>query len=292
MIKVAITVSDGSEIAFDFPESPSEINLSQKVDYETQYRLLLRWVHKHIEADTFIENRAYYLYMVAKVISEFLNLEINDLMKLDPGIDQDEHGELLLESFNESLKDKKSFIGKIDLDSFENSMLIIYDNIHRVINMYEATLRYELKDNFNFSYKGKNWQIPYIHKSAYNGEVIYDKLTTGQSIEILEIKRKAAGLRATMEEEQKDKTDDYDPYGNIEYTEILSTIALLVREVDSEGNLEQIPLDSNEMSQFLRGRTVFFSQLDMQTGLDIAFFLMSTMLNLKNLQKTFTSSTQ
>lgn len=86
--------------------------------------------------------------------------------------------------------------------------------------------------------------------------------TTGEVIELKEFER---NVNAEIQ-----RTGDQN--GNLAFTLELSKLAILLRK-----NKEKLPLQSGERNRFIQDRVQLFQHLDMQTILNIRFFLLATL---------------
>ena len=124
--------------------------------------------------------------------------------------------------------------------------------VNSVVTKYELP---EIVGNkYTFEYKGKKWVVPFM--KDFNGRV-NPELTYGQYIEVMET------MRVCNIQEVKTPEN--------EFSEYLRTLASIVRE---EGYSRE------ERAYTLRTLTddqmMYFKDIDMQTGLDVYFFLNGT----------------
>ena len=280
---VELRNSDGDTVGFDFPERPEEVSAKQKINFETHYRHLLSWMNTELEAGTFVENRIFYLYMVAKVLCEFLEISLDSILKLDSTDLLDRHGNLSMDILQEHMKSLETQNLTLDLDSLEDSLLTLYGNVHAVVKEYKPRLRtgnnleieYYDDDPENVDENGDRnkctWILPHTIKQAYTGKQIYSKLNTAQAVELLEVKRKVNLERTALDE----SGSDYDPNGDLDLKETLYAIALLIRKKLPDGTIETMPLEPSELSLWLEHRAHHFEEIDMCTACDIGFFLLN-----------------
>lgn len=156
----------------------------------------------------------------------------------------------IIDNFEEAAKEIE--IGEYSAKSKNNTINGLMYLISSTIITYEPE---PLSDaGYRFEYKGKNWMLPYF--IDYSGK-INPKLSYGQYTEAMET------IRVCNSVEEKTL--------NIQFTEMLRLMASLVRE---EG------YDREETLLSLRTLTddnaLYFSDIDMKTGLDINFFLSGT----------------
>lgn len=275
MLTVKLTRNDIDEpLVLEVPERISEIKVRQKINFDVAYEDLSRYlIDISLSGDA--RNRTYYLYLISKCLSEFYEVPLIEFLGLDITRLLDKNGELL-PGVLESHFDKLAHIEKVDFnfDNAENKLLTLFGQIFKLIRGYKPELR--TQKNFTFMYKDFDepskeviWIIPKHRKSAITGEPVFDKISTLQAVEILEIKRWADRQRKAILEAENDVDQQM---GNIYLTEVLGTLALLATR---EG--ETLPTEFNEVDKWVDERMRHFLDISLDVAMDATFFLYNTM---------------
>lgn len=146
------------------------------------------------------------------------------------------------------------------------SDLVLMINYLIGVSSYEPKLRD--KDSYRFDYQGETFEIPYYRASAYvKGLTNRPDIKVGEITEVLEMNRIKAELVA------QDKT------GSEWFTLVIHKVATLARKPG-----EELPEDPAELRTLLAERTHFFQDIDLETALDMAFFLRSTIAKSRKMQ--------
>lgn len=257
-----ISDSQGSIHKIEFPENLSETSLNAKVAFDVCREDIVLWAKDSLEDEVLYENRTYYLYLISKALSEFLDYPIYQIMKLPADSLVDAEGELLpgvLQNHFDYLDKAKK---DIDIDTADNVLTALYNNVVSLCDSYT----FEFKDatNFTFNFAGFDWEIPYVVKTIYSGKKLFSKFSVAQSVEILQIKKFINDL----------SRPESDTLKNIRFSSFLKMLCFTVNKVG-----ESFPLDDIEFQRQAEERMVLFQDIDVKTAYDVCFFLTTIMVN-------------
>jgi hypothetical protein len=135
-------------------------------------------------------------------------------------------------------------------DQFEKQMTGLFLYIFALLSTYVPKIRKGTGDHV-FEFKGEEWIVPYALKASDT------ELTFGQSIELMEIERKAnadAKVRKDID--------------NITYSSNLMQLAVMVHKKG-----EELPSDEVALKKLVNERIHHFADVDMVTMEDCIFFL-------------------
>lgn len=160
------------------------------------------------------------------------------------------------------------------------SLLALYVSLAGMIDGYQP------KDRDRFDWKGKTYIWPASVVEGF-GQVWHGgELTTAQAIEALQTEHVYNA---------KDK-DGVFILADRKYHTDIRLVALLSRRLQPDGEIEQLPLDSNLRTAHVDRRVKEFEDLPMSVALDMAFFLRASkialaltrisLMRLDNTQKT------
>lgn len=255
MVNLILSNSNGSEKLIPFPESLCEVLFDNKIAFDICREDIDIWVSREVEQDTFLSNSPYFLYLISRAISAFLDIDLQTFLDIDVSdiLDRDYNLDLSsLEKFN------NRYSKKLDLDSLEVNLMQLYSMILTLINSYEFEFRNG--ENHTFTYNGKVWEIPYLIKSSILGSSTFSKFSVSQAVEILQIKK-------ILSESSKKG----DSLRDERFTFLLKTIATTIR---LKGEI--FPLEEYEIRNLIEDRIVEFCKIDCKTAYDILFFLITT----------------
>src|SRR5690625_5516105 len=70
-MKIELTTAGGKFITLNLPKSPSDVPLRKFIDLDVGYNRLIEWVVGEEEEKSLYENRTYYAYKLAKLLSNY-----------------------------------------------------------------------------------------------------------------------------------------------------------------------------------------------------------------------------
>jgi hypothetical protein len=257
-------------IEFDIPTSLGELRLNRFIDFLVECRAMDDDDVNHAEA-------------ITKAVGAFTGAPIADIVKAN------------FETYT------------------ENGLLDSVSKVFAYALKLVSEAKGELTDpgNTGFQYKGETFVIPTILSQALAGEVILPGLSTIEVIEVAEVNRfkhqvttlkgdpdgrlrkKVFDMFAQAIEVHGDKggTADAmakqtyakelekvgDPDGSLLFTNYVKTLAILCRKPG-----ENLPVEDSAREVWIQNRTVFFSDIDAKTALNVDFFLTSILQNSEN----------
>lgn len=146
-----------------------------------------------------------------------------------------------------------------------------------VAQITKVVLEYQSKTDFqtlSFNYRNHLWVVPHFKANEFTGKVIRPGVKFGTFLNISEAKRVASQFIG-----QKDKNgNDLDPKGNASISELLYIVANLAENSEVDPYLKSID-----------ERIEYFKDIDMQTALDLLFFLINIEMNSSENQDLLTS---
>lgn len=241
---ITLERSDGIQIEITLPDNASELTLSQKLDFDFAQMGVISFLKKY-ENELF-EKRGEYLILIAKGLSEVLQLDLSELMNLN-GLN------LLQISYEDIINHVNGFGEKglkgLNKNQLETNLLALWNYFNQVINSADA------KGKTSITYKDQTFELPKLIQTA-TGREIHKSLTVKQAIEIIQVNnRYHANLKSNpdLKETETDKS--------WLFTKYLTEIPLLLKP-------NEIPLESqDQFDVWLKGQIVFFSDIDWQTVL-------------------------
>jgi hypothetical protein len=208
------------------------------------YQVNLEKLNDHLTDETKRED-PFFVYdttmLKAKCVSEFLGVELVELFGL---------------SANEVSPDK------------ELALEQLFANIHQFNINAKADENQAYGVDYVFHYKGKNFHIHALHVDQMNNEKL-DDISLGQLVNIMEMRR-------ILYKSKSGKFSEADPDGSNKYTSNLSMIAALCVEVG-----KTFPTTPDLFEKHLQKNIEFFKDIDIQTALNIDFFLAVTLVTLE-----------
>lgn len=253
MQKITIENTLGNSVELQLPEHPKDIKITKYIDFVVAIDKFMEWFNGLVKEDSIIQNRSMYVYKLCGIVSEYFDVDLNHLIHYDVSNLLDDEGQLKSGVMMDHIT--KLSEGKSDLDEVEDVLLSLVLKVNHVIQSYEPELKTE--DNYIFSYKGEDWELPKVAVLAAN-HVTYPKVTVKELVECLEIQRLSA---------ESKETD-----GSNTLTEYLNIFAILCRKVGE-------PIDVDNFSDIVEARLHHFIDLDMATVKDVVFFCQVTLKN-------------
>ena len=245
-MKTVYINSGESKTEIKLPESLTEVSLNTKVAFDVAREELMLWLKDQSDSDTLEDNRNYYLYLMAKAVSEFIDKPLDEVLRFDVSDVVDDSGMLY----------KISFEDGVDIDSVDASLSTLYQYSVDLVDSY----KFEFKDtkDFTFDYSGIVWEVPHVVKTVL-GKKVFSYVSVAQAVEILQVKKMLNDISI--------KGDDLK---NFRFSSFLKMLAIIVTK---QG--EEIPLDAVKYSTLIEERMVLFQEIDMKTAYDLIFFLIN-----------------
>lgn len=271
-MKYTLKRTDGKSIEIEVPKKLSEVSLNSTIAFKTVNSYYIKWINRSIDDKTLSEDRNYILFLAARALSEFFKVDFVDFVNIDVSKLVDSEGQLLPQVLQKHL-DLYDTEKESDLDSLENTLLGLYHLVLKLINSYE--FKYKNHKNFEFSWKGKKYEIPHIVKVLFDGRNTFSKFSVNQTVEILELKKQLKGSFP----ESKIEYETIEDFMNVNFTAFMKIIALTVLEKG-----KSFPID--DIENYVNDNILLFQDIDTQLGYDIGFFLITTILKTSKTTQT------
>lgn len=242
MILVRLQRSDGQYLELNLPETPSELTLNQKVEFDFAQMDVISWLKKH-EEDLF-KNRAGYLLCIAKGLSRTFEIDLSLIMNLKGG----NLLEINENDFFEHLDYLQKSVKGINKNQLEESLINIWAFISNVVN--------RAKENpmpTEIEYKGRVYQMPKVEKHPTTGQLIHKSITFKQAIETIQVNNHYDSWLSDNKEMWQSET-----HAGMMFTKYLSEIVLLL-------HVDEIPIDEDEFKIWIAQRMEHFAEIDWQT---------------------------
>jgi hypothetical protein len=191
---------------------------------------------------------------LAKCLCEYLDLELEDLAEFEANNET-------TESYLKGVKEIEDY----------SSIAGLVAHIANVIMNYKAKTDFEV---LSFNYRGYVWSVPHFKASEFTGKIIRPNMKFGDVVRISEAKRVASTLIGKLGKDGK----DLDPNGNAQISELLYIVSYLAENKEVDPYLTDI-----------NQRIEYFKDIDMQTALDLLFFLINIGMNSKEMQDSISS---
>lgn len=174
MLIVSLERSDNTYINLSLPETASELTLSQKLDFDFAQMRAIEFLKKN--EDKIYNCRAEYILILAKGLSEVLEIDLADILNLK-GVNLIELTEYDLMEHLTYLSGKLKSVNKKQL---ERSLLSIWNHFQIVI---ESAV-----DEFPkvVGYKGVDYRFPDVKIHPIKGTKVHESLTVHQAIQIIQ----------------------------------------------------------------------------------------------------------
>jgi len=265
MQTVKFGLVDGQKVTLDLPETLEEVLFRRQVSFEMEYEKARLFISDKVKTHTLAENRTQYLKYLCSAISEFFEIDLNTIFKIDIKNSLDIDGELEISILNKHIKDLAE--GELDdmLDQIDGSLMNLYSYIVRLTNDYKPVTP-RTNEDFIFNYKGEDFIIPHTIRNLYNGKKVLTPVSVQQAVETSQI-RMYLNRQFDKKKDENKTADDHQQDANFRLTAALNEISLMALKRG-----EQLPLDDNELDNFIAERTEYFFDIDSKTTLDILFF--------------------
>ena len=237
MLQLTIKQGGKSE-TLDFPESAHEVTLNAFIDYERATAALTQW--RKVNDDANFNDHARYrsqeLRLVIACIAAFLGKDVSET------------------PFGGFRFSKKTEVA----EDVETTVFTVLNLCTLAINSYQYR---DYTDHYWFTYKGKKYVLPRHYVDGITHQSRFGDLTCAQVVESYE----AVRLFQTVQAQDTD--------GGYLFKTILNLIACLAQE---DGFSTKFPTSESEIQAFVSEQILYFSEIDMQTALDVYNFFFGT----------------
>lgn len=258
-MKLKLVDSLGNETGIIFPESLSDVLLSNKIAFDVINEDIALYLKDRIDQNLHVD--VVYLQMLSRAVSEFLDVDITKLLNMDVGELLGDDLSVLNDVVIKSITDLPKW-SEIDLNSVDVTLNSLYNNILALIDTYEFT--YKTEEDYLFEYKERKWKVPYVIKTLVTGTKVFSKINTSQLVEVLQIKK----YLYTEFKQREDKDSNH--LMNVRFTSYLEIFAILCIEKN-----EEFPLDEADLSESIQEKLRIFEDIDVKTAQDVIFFLIT-----------------
>jgi len=269
-MKLTDTLGNSYEITL--PKDIEGVSLAKGLAYQLELQNIDLWLEKKINDGTLDQDRNYYLYMLARAVSNFTNIDLNDVLQWNITDLLDENGDLFEGVLQSHLK--KEEVEKTD--GIENLLLYLSGQISTIMNSYK--FEEPKQGSYTFSHGGVTYKIPWLVKSLVLGKKVFDKISIAQSVDVMKTKKYLATVSGYQEKLDNKK--------NVTFTSYLQIISILAIEEGTE-----YPNSPEAAAAYTQTQAVKFQDIDYSTANDIVFFLIGTGANLRRTQTTSIIST-
>ena len=269
MTDFKITDNTGTVHVIPFPETLDEFSLNQKIAFDVTYEHSIDWMNKQVDEGTFGENRMYFLYLLSRSISEFLEYDLNEVLKFDVSDLLDENSNLSADKLTEHFQSLNDAEFEHDYDNTKHTLLSIAAYIYRLVNSYKHEFPTE-KDH-RFQHNGKFYTIPYQTAQLFSGRRVFSGVSVQQAVETIKVKNYLAKSQknkanVTLQDQMDERFESF-----------LRLIAVTSTKLG-----ETAPLDDTEFNKYIDERIPLFANISYGNATSAIFFLTSTMKSSKN----------
>lgn len=247
-----------NDTTIEIPDDPREVLFSDGLAFDINHLNIERWITQAVKEETIETQSNYYLYLIAKSISEFTKVDFNQLLMWRVDELLDENGLLYPEILQNHLQPEVYERPQ----EVENSIMGLYKTIKGLLKL---DLKPFTQENYVFPYKGKNYEVPYLVGTIL-GRKIFTQINLGQSVDILKIYQYFSRIPKTYQPDPQDTKNKLFKY----YLQIISILAL------EEGT--EYPDSPEEALEYVSRQMVHFKDIDYHTANQITFFLSSSII--------------
>lgn len=248
MLNLKMHLGNGESLDLPFPQNAREWPIKNYIKYIVKMEQYNEWLAK---SDTLTLEPMNYQYQAivhkAKAISAFFDLPANKFYEIIVKEELDDDSITDLNLLGDTIQNFCASIQIANLDVFTN--------------------------RYTFEFQGKKYYIDPILVKGLSGINQLD-IKLGQLIEIMEKRRLVAQHKSLKVPDPNDPTKKIfgDPEGSLRYSNLILNIAALSKE---EGE-EEIN-DPDMFDQLVEEKRVLFKDIDIQTAMDVDFFLSVTL---------------
>lgn len=242
MIVVKLERSDGKVLTLSLPETPTELTLNQKIEFDFAQMEAVSFLKKNEE--NLFKSRAGYLLILARGVSKVFNVDLSEIMNLK--------GESLLSisevDFFEHLNALSGEVKNLNKNQLEQNLIHIWSHLSQVVNKAKESPQPE-----TITYKGVQFNLPKLDRNPATGQVIHRSITYQQAVEAIQVNNLYEGWLDNNKEQLGSETQ-----AGLLFTKYLSEVALLL-------NAENMPTDPEQFKEWLSIQQVYFQDIDWQT---------------------------
>lgn len=280
MIECTLLRSDKKELKILIPQNGYELKLSNKIDFDVAYMDLINWLS--IYGENITEKKYQYIELLIKAIASFTGCKLSEFLEIDSTYISSINEKDLLEHFNSlsNTKTNKQF----NIEELESSLLKIYNLIFDTIHSIQPELKLYGEEEFIYEYKNQfgetiktTLSIPTIWVDAITSETNYNSISVKQLIEMLKIRDNYSKII----DDEKDKGKTPDITGTWLFSKLIGEISLLCLKKEN-GEVEKIPIDTDQFNKWFSERMKMFENIDYQTAVNIEYWFNSFWDWLKN----------
>lgn len=246
--------TEGNTFDIAIPAKLEHVTLPVGLSFTVAKRNIDDWLAKEVKAETIASNQNYYLYLLAEAISAFTKTDINVCLGWNVEDLLDETGGLMDGVLMKHIKEEKF---EKDWDGMENMLLYVFNQIDVLMSNYKFK---PFAGPMKFIHNGIRYQVPSILRILTLGKTIFGKIGTGQTVDIMKVKKYIFTVDGFQENIANKR--------NMVYSGYLQIMAILAIP---EG--KQYPLNPKNADIFVQENMVAFKDIPFKTGCDIVFFL-------------------
>lgn len=243
MLVVSLERSDGTHLSLSLPENPSEIRLSQKIDFDFGQMEVISYLKKY--EDNLFKSRAGFLLTIAKGLSRTFEIDLSTILNLK-GVNFLEMNEI---DFLNKLDQLGKQVKGINKNQLERSLVDIWVYITNVINQAGHN---PMPDIINFN--GQEYSMPEVDKHPLTGATIHKSVTYKQAIEAIQVNNNYETWLSSDKDNKGTETD-----AGLLLTKYVSEIVLLLHS-------DEIPIDEDDFRIWLSKKVIEFQDIDWQTA--------------------------
>ncbi|MBK9223398.1 MAG: hypothetical protein IPO16_14945 [Saprospiraceae bacterium] len=258
MIIAKLERSDSRYLELSIPENAKELTLSQKLDFDFCQMEAISYLKKY--EDSLFKNRAGYILIIAKGLSNIFQIDFADIMELK-GINLLEMNQ---SDFIEHLESLSKGVKKVNIKQLEKSLLELWTWLSYVINSVDSTVK-----NGSIEYKGITYYLPNVTTHPISGQTLHESLSNKQAIEIIQ----ANNNYDTWVKNNPKLLASVDHCSWLFY-KILSEISLLLND--------EIPIPEDEFNVFMANQIKKFEDIDYQTAFSLELWFSGYMKELQS----------
>lgn len=251
MLNLKISKTGSAPLLFDFPEAPSEWPVRHLIDFYIANEKFDQWLSSdEASLDDHLTFKYQSLIYKSKCVSSFLGIDINEFYNVD--------------------------VHSVSDDSLFTTIDTLYKNITQfVFKIKPNEAVFDENSRYIYQYKGETYHLDPIIVAGMNGEEAFD-IKLGHYVEIMDRKRV---LYNNVSKSEKKSAREIDPEGSKQYTMFLTTVAAL-----SQKTTQERPTSPEVFERYVSNQVHYLKDIDIQTAIDIDFFLSVTLSGLKNVR--------
>lgn len=248
-----LTDTLGNEYNITLPEDIEAVSLAQGLGYQLEMKNIDDWLQKKIKDETLDQDRNYYLYMLARAVSLFVGIDLNKALNWNAEDLVDDQGNVFDSVLQAHLQEEP--VEKTE--GIENLLLYLSGRINELLKRYKFKVT---EGDYRFDFDGEEYRIPNLAKALLLGKKVFDKITVGQAVDVMKIKKYISTVEGFQE--------NIDNKKNVTFTSYIQIIAILALKVG-----EEYPDSPEAAAAYVQAQAVKFQKIDYSTANDVVFFL-------------------